>query len=156
MATAENSKQQEEFVNKYFQLVDELRKGNEKAVPQLVDMWDPDGTFEFAGAPPVTGTFHGIAAIHTLYKNRFDANGMPLKLEAKELKTEDVALGGFTPRSLGYASWKVKQLPVGALSLAQRGQQDSKSLAAIPSLSRMARSAASRLWYHQKRNRARI
>lgn len=93
MATAENSKHQEEFVNKYFQLVDELRKGNEKAVSQLVDMWDPDGTFEFAGAPPVSGTFHGIAAIHTLYKNRFDANGMPLKLEAKDLKTEDVALG---------------------------------------------------------------
>jgi hypothetical protein len=156
MATAESSKQQEEFVNKYFQLVDELRKGNEKAVPQLVDMWDPDGTFEFAGAPPVTGTFHGIAAIHTLYKNRFDANGMPLKLEAKDLKTEDVALGRVHTEVSRIRFLEGKTVAGWSKSLAQRGQQGSKSQAAIPLLSKMARSAASRLWYHQKRNRVQI
>jgi len=93
MAMQEVSKKEEEQVNKYFQLVDDLRQGKESAVPELVEMWDPDGTFEFAGAPPVAGVFRGKAAINTLYKNRFTANGMHVKLEDQKLKTEDVALG---------------------------------------------------------------
>jgi ketosteroid isomerase-like protein len=93
MSTAEIETSHDEVVNKYFHLIDELRKGTESVVPELVNMWDPDGVFEFAGAPPVTGTFRGRAAIQTLYKNRAAANRMPFKLETKSLKTEDVALG---------------------------------------------------------------
>lgn len=71
----------EDVVNVYFERVNDLRLGKADAVERLVDMWDPDGTFEFAGAPPVGGTFHGRNAIHTLYKNRLQANGMPMRLE---------------------------------------------------------------------------
>src|SRR5208337_4931454 len=93
MATAETEISRDEVVNRYFSLIDELRKGKQSVVPELVNLWDPDGVFEFAGAPPVTGTFRGRAAIETLYKNRAAAIGMPFKLETKSLKTEDVALG---------------------------------------------------------------
>jgi ketosteroid isomerase-like protein len=71
----------EEIVRKYFDLVRELRTGVEGAPERLVDLWDPEGTFEFAGSPPVTGTFTGINAITVLYRNRFAANGMPLTLQ---------------------------------------------------------------------------
>jgi hypothetical protein len=71
----------EEIVRKYFDLVRELRTGVEGAPERLVDLWDPEGTFEFAGSPPVTGTFTGINAITVLYRNRFAASGMPLTLQ---------------------------------------------------------------------------
>ncbi|HET7541445.1 MAG TPA: nuclear transport factor 2 family protein [Polyangiaceae bacterium] len=71
----------EDLVTTYFELVNELRQGKEGAVDKLVDMWDSDGVFEFAGAPPVSGTFQGRNAIHTLYRNRLRANGMPFRLE---------------------------------------------------------------------------
>jgi hypothetical protein len=71
----------EQIVQDYFELIKELRAGKEEAVDKLTDLWDVDGTFEFAGAPPVTGTFHGRTAIHVLYKNRVKASGMPLRLD---------------------------------------------------------------------------
>jgi hypothetical protein len=85
-------------VEKYFRYIRELRSGTSGAVERLVELWDPDGVFEFAGSPPVTGTFKGRQAIHTLYKNRFHASGMPLKLEGKSGAASrrggpDVALG---------------------------------------------------------------
>jgi ketosteroid isomerase-like protein len=84
----------EDIVNLYFERVNDLRTGKEDAVDRLVDMWDADGTFEFAGAPPVNGTFHGRNAIHALYKNRQLANGMPLRLETSRLgQPSEAALG---------------------------------------------------------------
>lgn len=84
----------EELVNLYFERVNDLRTGKEDAVERLVDMWDADGTFEFAGAPPVSGTFHGRNAIHALYKNRLRANGMPMRLEStKAGRAGEAALG---------------------------------------------------------------
>jgi ketosteroid isomerase-like protein len=82
------------LVQEYFANIRDLRAGKEEAVQQLVDLWDADGTFEFAGAPPVTGTFQGRNAIHVLYKNRFHANKMPLRFETAggQGKTE-AALG---------------------------------------------------------------
>ena len=53
----------------------------EGAPERLLELWDPEGTFEFAGSPPVTGTFTGINAISVLYRNRFAASGMPLRLQ---------------------------------------------------------------------------
>ncbi len=84
------------LVETYFAYIKELRAGEESAVEKLVELWDSDGVFEFHGAPPVTGTFTGRNAIHTLYKNRFLANGMPLKLEgtkSKESGNVEAALG---------------------------------------------------------------
>lgn len=83
----------EELVKKYFSLIRELRAGREEAVDQLVDLWDEDGVFEFAGAPPVVGTFKGRHAIHTLYKNRLKASGMPIRLQAAAAAARDAALG---------------------------------------------------------------
>ena len=71
----------EELVRTYFELIRELRTGVEGAPDRLRELWDPDGVFEFAGSPPVTGTFVGINAITVLYHNRFAANGMPLTLQ---------------------------------------------------------------------------
>ncbi|HEU0302113.1 MAG TPA: nuclear transport factor 2 family protein [Longimicrobium sp.] len=68
------------LVGEYFRLIDELRSGVEGSVDRLVELWHPEGTFEFAGAPPVTGTYQGRNAIHVLYKNRFHSSGMPVTL----------------------------------------------------------------------------
>ncbi|ABE41541.1 nuclear transport factor 2 family protein [Rhodopseudomonas pseudopalustris] len=95
--TDEATHRQTELVERYFDYVRELRAGKEEAVDKLVELWDEDGTFEFAGAPPVVGTFKGRNAIHALYKNRVNACDMPLHLSGAE-KAEDktargVALG---------------------------------------------------------------
>jgi hypothetical protein len=71
------------IVKNYFSYVRELRAGKEEAVDKLMELWDADGVFEFAGAPPLVATFQGRNAIHVLYKNRLLANGMPLQLDFK-------------------------------------------------------------------------
>jgi ketosteroid isomerase-like protein len=86
----------EKLVSTYFSYIRELRSGVEGAVEKLMSLWIPDGTFEFAGSPPVVGTFRGRVAIEVLYRNRFKANGMPLTLEAdsgKASKDRHAALG---------------------------------------------------------------
>ncbi len=86
----------EKLVDNYFQYIRELRNGDESAVGRLVDLWDEDGVFEFAGAPPVTGTFKGRVAVHTLYKNRVKSSGMAMKIQGHQVAreaAEDVALG---------------------------------------------------------------
>ncbi len=86
----------EKIVKQYFENIRALRKGDKQSVGRLVDMWDADGVFEFAGAPPLQGKYVGRTAILTLYSNRFHANGMSLKLEStsgKEREHRDVALG---------------------------------------------------------------
>lgn len=80
-------------VTKYFKLIRDLRNGKEKAVPGLMELWDQNGTFEFAGSPPVVGTFKGEVAITTLYQNRLRACGMDMKLETLAAKPQDVNLG---------------------------------------------------------------
>jgi ketosteroid isomerase-like protein len=90
----EKLEQREDLVRIYFERVNDLRNGKEEAVDKLVDMWDPDGTFEFAGAPPVSGSFHGRNAIHALYRNRLRANGMPMRLESNRAgRPGDAELG---------------------------------------------------------------
>jgi hypothetical protein len=83
------------LVDRYFGYIRDLRAGKEEAVDQLVDLWDDEGVFEFAGAPPVVGTFTGRNAIHALYKNRMKANGMPLKLsvDGRAAAAREAALG---------------------------------------------------------------
>ena len=71
----------EDLVRTYFELIRDLRTGVDGATEKLTELWDPDGVFEFAGSPPVTGTFAGLNAITVLYRNRFLANGMPLRLQ---------------------------------------------------------------------------
>ena len=81
-------------VTKYFKLIRDLRNGKEQAVPGLMQLWNQDGIFEFAGSPPVVGTFKGEMAIATLYQNRLRANGMNMKLETIAAKeAQDVNLG---------------------------------------------------------------
>jgi ketosteroid isomerase-like protein len=81
MASTTVTPQNQKILDKYFANIKDLRAGDPDSVDRLVAMWDDDGIFEFAGAPPVTGTFQGKAAIHVLYKNRVGTGGMPLHLE---------------------------------------------------------------------------
>lgn len=83
----------EKLVEEYFRHIKALRSGKEQAVERLVGMWDSDGRFEFAGAPPVVATFEGINAIHVLYRNRLLANDMRMKLQGKNEKGLEAALG---------------------------------------------------------------
>jgi ketosteroid isomerase-like protein len=87
------AKWMEKLVDTYFKLIRALRSGDEKSVPRLMEMWDPDGTFEFAGAPPLVGTFKGAVAIQTLYDNRVKTTGMKVQLETRSAKAQDVTLG---------------------------------------------------------------
>lgn len=97
MAVKEKVDMRERLVDEYFRLIDELRTGVEGSVERLVEMWHPDGTFEFAGAPPVTGTYQGRNAIHVLYKNRFHSSGMTVALAATDTtdgrRAREAALG---------------------------------------------------------------
>jgi ketosteroid isomerase-like protein len=86
----------EKTVKNYFAYIRDLRNGKAGSVENLVELWDIDGTFEFAGAPPVTGTFQGRTAIRVLYQNRFKANGMTLTLQGalpRRRSGKEVALG---------------------------------------------------------------
>ena len=101
----------EETVNRYFELIRELRTGVEGATERLRELWDSDGVFEFAGSPPVTGTFTGINAISVLYQNRFAANGMPLKLEGVPAAGESPAAQGIDT-ALGVVDTEVNRTRV--------------------------------------------
>jgi len=99
--TKTNENKNAKVVDAYFRYVHDLRRGDEAAIGKLLELWHPDGVFEFAGSPPVTGTFTGRNAIHALYRNRFLANGMPLKLDRAVKKGKnppDVALGNVDTR----------------------------------------------------------
>ncbi|MCB1764504.1 MAG: hypothetical protein KDJ22_00375 [Candidatus Competibacteraceae bacterium] len=98
----------ERVVDEYFDLIRELRKGQESAVAKLLDLWDEDGVFEFGGAPPVTGTFKGKNAIHALYKNRAKATGMPLELEG-DSQSRASTLGVARQVALGTVDTNVKR-----------------------------------------------
>jgi ketosteroid isomerase-like protein len=95
MATTEIAKNYQKTVKDYFSYIRDLRSGKQEAVDKLIALWDADGVFEFAGAPPLTAKFEGRNAIHVLYKNRLNSSGMPLKLETTAKKAADVnvALG---------------------------------------------------------------
>ncbi len=83
-------------VEKYFSCIKDLRRGVEGAVDKLMALWHQDGIFEFAGSPPVVGTFTGYKAIHALYKNRFNSSGMKMTLVGEGKKTlaqRECALG---------------------------------------------------------------
>lgn len=87
------AERQQDLVRTYFELIKDLRNGVEGAPEKLVDLWDEDGIFEFAGTPPVVGTFVGRNSIHVLYKNRFNSSGMPVQLENGKEPGIEVALG---------------------------------------------------------------
>ncbi len=95
MAEAQTRELREETVRTYFEYIRELRNGVEGAPERLRDLWDEDGVFEFAGAPPVHGSFVGRNAIYVLYRNRFRTSGMPVAIEGAgdEKQAQDVALG---------------------------------------------------------------
>ena len=95
----------EKVVENYFQYIKELRRGDEGAVGKLVDLWDDDGIFEFAGSPPITGTFKGRMAIHTLYKNRVKAGGMPIMMQARPTQPA-------TEESLGIVDSRIDRMRV--------------------------------------------
>ena len=97
----------ENIVGTYFRHIRDLRMGKPGSVEELMQLWDDDGVFEFAGAPPVTGTFQGRNAIHVLYKNRFHANRMALRLEGAPAK------GGADPEAaLGVVDTEVQRTKV--------------------------------------------
>lgn len=78
------STENEKVAEQYFQLISGLRQGDETAIDKLTDLWTDDGVFEFAGTAPVIGTYTGKMAINSLYRNRFFANGMDVKLGGEE------------------------------------------------------------------------
>ena len=83
----------EEIITRYFELIRQLRAGDSTAVDQLMELWDLDGTFEFAGAKPVVGMFKGATAIHTLYNNRLNACKMGLRIQTTTGAEQEVTLG---------------------------------------------------------------
>lgn len=101
----------EDLVHKYFDLIRELRTGVAGAPERLRELWDPDGVFEFAGSPPLTGTFIGINAITVLYQNRFAASGMPLRLEGVGDKEQTKGAEGIDT-ALGVVDTDVHRLRV--------------------------------------------
>jgi ketosteroid isomerase-like protein len=88
MAAEQRPGATEKIVDEYFNHIRDLRRGVEGSPEKLRDLWEEDGVFEFVGAPPVTGSFVGRNAIYVLYKNRFAANRMPLRLEGREPRRE--------------------------------------------------------------------
>ena len=81
------------IVQRYFELIRALRAGEQSSVDGLMELWDPEGTFEFAGTPPVVGTFKGAAAIRALYKNRVNSGNMKVAIMGSG-KGEEVQKAG--------------------------------------------------------------
>jgi ketosteroid isomerase-like protein len=100
----------EDLVRRYFDLIRELRTGVEGAPERLRELWDPEGIFEFAGSPPVTGTFTGINAITALYQNRFAASGMPLRLQG--IRDKDAGSAEGIDTALGVVDTDVHRIRV--------------------------------------------
>jgi ketosteroid isomerase-like protein len=86
-----SAKDMETMVQRYFAEIEDLRQGKESAVDRLLEMWDENGVFEFAGSPEVAGMFTGKNAIRVMYKNRVKEGGMKVRLETGAEKS--VALG---------------------------------------------------------------
>lgn len=96
MASDKIQDKHQRIVEQYFSYIKDLRGGVEGAVDKLMTLWHQDGVFEFAGSPPVVGTFVGYKAIHALYKNRFNSSGMKMALIGEGKKTvaqRECALG---------------------------------------------------------------
>ncbi len=87
------SKKEEKIVKNYFELIQDLRNGDERSVKKLMKLWDDNGVFEFSGSAPLIGTYKGEVAIRTLYNNRLKSNGMPMKLNAGNESLKSYSLG---------------------------------------------------------------
>lgn len=93
METIQYKTKNANVAKEYFALIGKLRNGDETSVEKLMNLWHSDGIFEFAGSPPLVGSFKGSLAIHTLYHNRLKSNGMKLNLGEKREKLKEVSLG---------------------------------------------------------------
>ncbi len=93
MATLNYNSENSRVVEQYFKLISRLRNRDEAAVEKLLELWHPEGVFEFAGSPPVVGIYKGITAIQTLYKNRLNSSGMNLKLDFGKENLREISLG---------------------------------------------------------------
>lgn len=100
------------LVENYFSAISALRNGASASVDNLMNLWHPEGTFEFAGSAPVVGKFVGETAIRTLYKNRLNSNGMPLTLELSGQNAVNVNLG-LVVTDLSHLRYKDDQIIVG-------------------------------------------
>jgi hypothetical protein len=93
MTTTTKNGTNEQTARRYFALIGELRAGKAESLDRLMELWEPEGIFEFNGPAPLNGAFHGATAIRTLYANRLKASGMPLRLETSRAQPDDVSLG---------------------------------------------------------------
>lgn len=93
METPTYNSKNAKLVKEYFKLIGMLRSGDESSIEKLMNLWHPDGVFEFAGSPPVVGTFKGHLAINTLYKNRLQSSGMKVNLDMGKEKLRETSLG---------------------------------------------------------------
>jgi len=80
-------------VKEYFILINKLRNRDDTVVEKLMNLWEPDSIFEFAGSPPVVGTFKGSMAIQTLYQNRLKSYGMNLTIHSNKDIVRETSLG---------------------------------------------------------------
>ncbi len=92
MAARKRTNTADGIVSRYFEYIRTLRRGDQSSVDKLMGLWHEDGTFEFAGAPPVTGLYRGANAIRTLYKNRASSAGMNVPLSVRGAKGKAAAM----------------------------------------------------------------
>ena len=79
--TAQDMKRREEVVRSYFRLLSKIMEGDEKAVDEMLELWDEDGSFEYAGPPPMVGEFRCRIALKALFRNLTKTVGMPVSFE---------------------------------------------------------------------------
>jgi hypothetical protein len=78
--TAPDMQRREEVVRSYFRLLSKILEGDEKAVDEILNLWDEDGSIEFQGPPPLVAEFRGRAAVEVWLRNRLKVRGMPIKI----------------------------------------------------------------------------
>ena len=79
--TAQDMKRREEVVRSYFRLLSKIMEGDEKAVDEMLELWDEDGSIQFLGPPPLEAEFRGRAAVAVWLSNRLKVRGMPVKIK---------------------------------------------------------------------------
>lgn len=78
-----NKRDHDETIQAYFKYLAAIQAGEEKAVEDIMELWDPDGSCEFLGPEPLCGKFRGHMAVAALYNNIARTPGRQVHTEKK-------------------------------------------------------------------------
>jgi hypothetical protein len=71
-------KERKRLMDTFVDRIKELHAGKKESVGKMLELWDQDGLWEYAGPPPLVGSFRGTVALNVLFKNLTTVSEMEL------------------------------------------------------------------------------